>query len=296
MPTTNYIWDELNDSVLMTRDSNDHTTIVYTNKPGQFAALTSEREGSQSQGYSFDTDGSTRQLSGSTGPVTETHVYDVSGNMAQGTGTSVVPYHVPGWEGYQYDRELAAFYIRTRHYSPVLARWLCQDPVWTSQDPVVGRKIEESLALILALTRKTDRREMMSGAGASRFLGRTFAEILDLNGPRLGSTRLRVSFTRAKQSFAKKGIASSRDILRAFDSLTASQQRVALSVFSHLRYTHAVPLLFRLLKDGGALCNLASIALGSIGGDRTAQRLCNITLGSPNEAARACAIPVLSHT
>jgi RHS repeat-associated protein len=47
----------------------------------------------------------------------------------QSTGTSTVPYHFVGRSGYYHDQELADYYVRARHYSPALARWLSEDPL-----------------------------------------------------------------------------------------------------------------------------------------------------------------------
>ena len=127
---TNYIWDELSDTVLMETDGTGNTTAVYTNEPGQFGGLISERQGNQSQYYHYDGLGSTRQLTDGTGQVTDSRVYDAFGNTVQSTGSSVVPYHFVGRQGYYYDQELAEYYVRVRSYSAVLARWMSDDPFW----------------------------------------------------------------------------------------------------------------------------------------------------------------------
>ena len=129
MSVTNYIWDEVNDTVLMETNSSGTPTAVYTNEPGQFGGLISERQGGQSQYYHFDAIGSTRQLTNSAGQVTDSYLYDGFGNTVQSTGTSIVPYHFVGCSGYYLDQELAEYYVRARQYSPTLARWLSQDPI-----------------------------------------------------------------------------------------------------------------------------------------------------------------------
>jgi RHS repeat-associated protein len=128
MPVTNYIWDELNDTVLMETDGSGNPTVVYTNEPGRFGGLISQRQGGQPQYYHYDALGSTRQLTDSTGQVTDTYLYDAFGNTIQSTGTSVVPYHFVGRQGYYYDQELGEYYVRARQYAPTLARWLSLDP------------------------------------------------------------------------------------------------------------------------------------------------------------------------
>ena len=112
MPVTNYIWDELNDTVLMETDGSGNPTAVYTNEPGQFGGLISERQGGQSKYYHYDGLGSTRQLTNSNGQVTDSYLYDAFGNTIQSTGTSVVPYHFVGRQGYYFDQELGEYYVR----------------------------------------------------------------------------------------------------------------------------------------------------------------------------------------
>ena len=53
----------------METDGTGNTTAVYTNEPGQFGGLISERQGNQSQYYHYDGLGSTRQLTDGTGQV-----------------------------------------------------------------------------------------------------------------------------------------------------------------------------------------------------------------------------------
>ena len=77
----------------------------------------------------------------------------------------------------------------------------------------------------------------MTGGRPNAFLNRVFAEILDHNNPSLARRHAEVKFARAKRSFAKMGINSSRSLLSTFDRLTPSQQHVAVCVFCHQRYT-----------------------------------------------------------
>jgi hypothetical protein len=48
MSVTNYVWDEVNDSLLMETDENGQTTAEYTQEPGQFGGVVSERRDGQS--------------------------------------------------------------------------------------------------------------------------------------------------------------------------------------------------------------------------------------------------------
>ena len=129
MSVTNYVWDEVNDSLLMETDENGDTTAEYTQEPGQFGGLVSERRGDQTHFYHYDGLGSTRQLTDAAGQTTDTYVYDAYGSPVQSTGTTVNPFRYVGRVGYFSDAELLQYYIRARHYSPDLARWLSVDPI-----------------------------------------------------------------------------------------------------------------------------------------------------------------------
>jgi RHS repeat-associated protein len=113
----------------METDDGGNPTAAYTNDPGPFGGLISGRQGSQSQYYHFDALGSTRQLTNSTGLVTDTCLDDAFGNTIQSTGSSVVPYHFIGRLGYYYDGETARYYVRARYLGTVLALWFSQDPL-----------------------------------------------------------------------------------------------------------------------------------------------------------------------
>jgi RHS repeat-associated protein len=129
MAVTNYIWDELSDSVLMETDGSGATTAVYTQEPGPFGGLISERRGNQSRYYHYDGLGSTRQLTDATGQVTDTYLYEAYGQLVQSSGTTVNPFRFVGRLGYYFDQDLSEYYVRARHYDPRLARWLAVDPI-----------------------------------------------------------------------------------------------------------------------------------------------------------------------
>lgn len=129
MAVTNYIWDELSDSVLMETDGSGATTAVYTQERGPFGGLISERRGNESRYYHYDGLGSTRQLTDATGQTTDTYLYEAYGQFVQTSGTTVNPFRFVGRLGYYFDQELSEYYVRARHYDPRLARWLAVDPI-----------------------------------------------------------------------------------------------------------------------------------------------------------------------
>jgi len=126
---TRYIWDVVSDNVLMEKDEAGATTAVYTQEPGQFGELISQRRNGQTSYYHYDGQGSTRALTDENGNVTDTYTYSAFGEEVEKTGTTVNPYRYIGSRGYQYNEETNDYYIRERIYEPAVARWLSVDPI-----------------------------------------------------------------------------------------------------------------------------------------------------------------------
>ena len=70
-----------------------------------------------------------RHLTDASQSITDTYTYQAYGALAASTGTTANPFRWIGLLGYFYDSDRQAYYIRARHYSPLLARWLSQDPI-----------------------------------------------------------------------------------------------------------------------------------------------------------------------
>jgi RHS repeat-associated protein len=128
MPTTNFVWDPLNDSYLMETDENGATIVVYVQEPSQYGGLLSEQRGGETRYYHQDHLGSTRFLTDETGTVTDTFAYDAWGNELARTGTTATPFRWIGAKGYYFDVEIGTYYIRARTYAPITTRWLSADP------------------------------------------------------------------------------------------------------------------------------------------------------------------------
>jgi len=126
---TRYIWDVVSDNVLMEKDEAGATTAVYTQEPGQFGELISQRRNGQTSYYHYDGQGSTRALTDEIGAVTDTYTYSAFGEEVEKTGTTVNPYRYIGSRGYQYNEETGDYYVRARTYEPTIARWLSVDPL-----------------------------------------------------------------------------------------------------------------------------------------------------------------------
>jgi RHS repeat-associated protein len=75
--------------------------------------------------YVYDGGGSVRQLTDSTGKVTDEYEYDAYGNSFTKSGTTPNNYL---YRGEQYDSDLGLYYLRARYYNPSTGRFLSRDP------------------------------------------------------------------------------------------------------------------------------------------------------------------------
>jgi RHS repeat-associated protein len=76
--------------------------------------------------YGYDGTGSVRQLTNSSGAITDTYEYDAFGNLLNKTGTTPNNYL---YRGEQYDSDLGLYYLRARYYSPITGRFMGRDPL-----------------------------------------------------------------------------------------------------------------------------------------------------------------------
>jgi RHS repeat-associated protein len=75
--------------------------------------------------YGYDGAGSVRQLTNSSGAVTDTYDYDAFGNLLNKTGTTPNNYL---YRGEQFDPDLGLYYLRARYYNPLTGRFMSRDP------------------------------------------------------------------------------------------------------------------------------------------------------------------------
>jgi RHS repeat-associated protein len=75
--------------------------------------------------YVYDGAGSVRQLTDSTGKVTDEYEYDAYGNSFTKVGTTPNNYL---YRGEQFDADLGLYYLRARYYNPTTGRFLSRDP------------------------------------------------------------------------------------------------------------------------------------------------------------------------
>ncbi len=118
---TKYLWDETSlygDVVLETTGSN---TTSYTLAGTDLISQT--RNGGTSY-YLQDGQGSTRNLTDSTGSITDSYSYMAFGEIYNQTGTTANNYL---YTGQQYDAQTELYNLRARYYSPAVGRFLSQD-------------------------------------------------------------------------------------------------------------------------------------------------------------------------
>ena len=87
--------------------------------------------------YLFDGSGSTRQLTNTSGTVTDSWTYDAYGDTTRVTGTTINPYLYDG----QAQDNTGLYYLRARYYNSADGRLLSQDPlVGNDNDPISMHK------------------------------------------------------------------------------------------------------------------------------------------------------------
>ena len=129
MTVTEYMWDPMSDNVLLESDENGDTTAEYTNEPGQFGQLVSQRRDNAARTYHFDGQHSTRQLTDESQNVTDTATYSAFGEEVARTGATENPFGYMGAFGYYANPETLDTYVRSRTFQLMNARWLSRDPI-----------------------------------------------------------------------------------------------------------------------------------------------------------------------
>jgi len=76
--------------------------------------------------YQYDGGGSVRQLTSSTGQVTDSYEYDAFGNSFTKQGATPNNYL---YRGEQFDSDLGLYYLRARYYNPATGRFMSRDPL-----------------------------------------------------------------------------------------------------------------------------------------------------------------------
>ena len=125
--TSKFIWDDQN--ILLETDSSNITQAAYTLQPLEYGNLLSQRRDETSNFYHFDGLGSTSESTDIEELAKDSYTYRAYGKLVANVGDTVNPFLWAGQLGYYEDAELGQYYIRARHYEPLLARWLSEDPL-----------------------------------------------------------------------------------------------------------------------------------------------------------------------
>lgn len=111
-------------------DQTGAVLTTYSREPGQFGILLSEHRSGVEYYHHYDALGSTMILTGDSGAVTDSFVYDAWGNSVARVGTTPTPYQWIGLYGYYYDPLIDSYYVRRRTYAQSVARWSSVDPLY----------------------------------------------------------------------------------------------------------------------------------------------------------------------
>lgn len=127
MPTVNYLWNPINDSIIAEFDDAGNTIAEYTTEPD--GRLISEHRDGVTYQHHYDAQGNTRALTNDQGEVTDTFAYTANGELTERTGTTPTPYQYGGEHGYYTDQTTGQIMARGRDYDPARARWLTVGPL-----------------------------------------------------------------------------------------------------------------------------------------------------------------------
>ncbi len=122
--TTHFVWDRVN--LLAELDDTLARLAQYTDYPGVWGGLSSQRRNSTSSYYAFDLSANTRALFNGAG-ITDRYLYGAFGVEQIVTGSTENPMRFGGQVGYF--RDLAErLYVRARWYEVGVGRWVSRDP------------------------------------------------------------------------------------------------------------------------------------------------------------------------
>ncbi|MEM9658948.1 MAG: RHS repeat-associated core domain-containing protein [Planctomycetota bacterium] len=119
------VWDRQN----LVRETNgsNATQAVYTQTPGFYGNLLSQRRGSTSRFALTDALGSVTGLISAAQSLSDSYLYKAYGETPASSGSTVNPFRWVGEKGYYFDSGLSNYYVRARHYDAATARWMSVD-------------------------------------------------------------------------------------------------------------------------------------------------------------------------
>ena len=116
------------ENVLIETDAGLVTQAHYTDFPGEWGGLASERRSGVSSFYGFDQPANTRILSSLDGNVTDNYLCKAFGEEMAVSGTTVNSLRFGGQVGYWRD-EAERLYVRRRDLRVDQGRWMSRDPL-----------------------------------------------------------------------------------------------------------------------------------------------------------------------
>ena len=112
--TVNKVWDDQN--LLQERVGALVTNVQYTDYPGYWGGLSSQRRSGASGFFGFDSQGSSRILLSIGGTITDSYSFKAFGEELASGGGTANPYRYVGAFGYYRDT-VNRYYVRARHLS-----------------------------------------------------------------------------------------------------------------------------------------------------------------------------------
>lgn len=134
MAVTNFFWDEQN--LLQEYDVGGTTVAHYVTEPSKYGNAFSQRYAGADRFYHHNAVGSLGELTNSFQLVTDVYHYEAFGRPTSIASSTTCPFTFGGQSGYYTDAESSTLYVRKRHYSAILGRWLSVDPLFNEMHSV----------------------------------------------------------------------------------------------------------------------------------------------------------------
>jgi RHS repeat-associated protein len=132
MPVTNFFWDDQN--LLQESDDYGQTTCRFTATPSLYGTVLGQLRNGDWRGLLHDGLSSISALVSNSEAVTDAWEYNAWGIVVNRTGSTPCNLQFSGLAGYYRDEVISRYYVRRRHYAPILARWKSGDPMMSTSN------------------------------------------------------------------------------------------------------------------------------------------------------------------